>query len=243
MEDYDAKTFGELHAETYDELHDPGTTEASVEFLAGLIGKGKALELAIGTGRVAVPLAERGINIHGLDASDKMLAKLKAKSGGKDIPASVADMADFDLGQNFDFSFLIFNTIFNLTTQEAQLKCFESVARHLKPGGKFLVETLVPDLSEFKDGQRFRLKKMSADSVVFEVAAYDNVTQRIDHQRIHFNEEGSRLVPLPMRYVWPPEMDLMARLAGLELEQRWGGWDKCAFDAKSSMHISLYVKN
>lgn len=243
MKDYDPTTFGELHAETYDGQHDPGTTDVSVEFLAELIGKGKVLELAIGTGRVAVPLAERGVTIHGLDASDKMLAKLKEKPGGKDIPLTVADMADFDLGETFDFLFLIFNTIFNLTSQAAQLKCFENVAKHLNPGGKFLVETLVPDLSAFKDGQRFRLNKMSADSVVFEVAAYDQTSQRIDHQRIHFSEEGSRLVPLPMRYVWPPEMDLMARLAGLELEQRWGGWDKCAFDAKSSMHISLYVKN
>lgn len=243
MEDYGSKTFGELHADNYDTLHDPGTTDVSVDFLSELCGDGKVLELAIGTGRVAVPLAERGVNIHGFDASDKMLAKLKEKSGGKNISVSVADMADFDMGETFDFSFLIFNTIFNLTSQAAQLKCFVNVARHLNPGGKFLVEALVPDLSEFKDGQRFRLKKMSADSVVFEVAAYDGVTQRIDHQRIHFSDEGSRLVPLPMRYVWPPEMDLMARLAGLELETRWGGWDKCAFDAKSPMHISLYVKN
>lgn len=243
MKDYDAKTFGELHAKTYDGLHDPGTTDISVEFLAELIGDGKALELAIGTGRVAVPLAERGVKIHGFDASDKMLAKLKEKPGGKGIPVSVADMADFDLGETFDFAFLIFNTIFNLTSQEAQLGCFENAARHLNPGGKFLVETLVPDLSEFKNGQRTRINKLTTESAVFELAEYDSTTQHIDHQRIHFNEEGSRLVPLPMRYVWPPEMDLMARLAGLELEQRWGGWDRCDFDAKSSMHISLYAKN
>lgn len=242
MKDYGPATFGELHADTYDLNHDPGTTKASVDFLAELSGGGKVLELAIGTGRVAVPLAERGVRVHGLDASDKMLARLKEKPGGKDIPVTVADMADFALGETFDFSFLIFNTLFNLTSQEAQLKCFENVARHLNPGGKFLVEAFVPDLAQFRDGKSFRPRHVGTGSVVLEVASHNPVEQRIDYQRIHLAEEGTRLVPLPMRYAWPQEIDLMARLAGLELEDRWGGWDGAAFTAVSDMHISLYRK-
>ena len=149
MKEYGPTTFGDLNADEYDALHDPGTTEESVELIAELAGDGAILELAIGTGRMALPLAQRGLNISGFDASPDMLAKLAAKPGGAAIPAWIAEMASFELGQRFDFAFLVFNTLYNLTTQEAQVQCFQRVAAHLNPGGRFLVEAFMPTPNAF----------------------------------------------------------------------------------------------
>lgn len=243
MKDYGPETFGELNAEKYDVLHDPGTTGQAIDLIGGLARGKKTLELAIGTGRIALPLSLSGIEIHGLDASPEMLAKLKEKPGGDKIPVMVADMADFELEDRFEFAFLVFNTLFNLQTQAAQIQCFQNVARHLEDGGSFLVETYVPDVTTFVNGQHMRARYIDSRSVAFEAAQHDPVNQVINYQIIRMSNEGFKIQPLPTRYAWPQEIDLMARLAGLELETRWGNWDQRDFTADSKMHISIYRKN
>ena len=171
-----------------------------------------------------------------------MLEKLRAKPGGTAIETSVADMADFDLGRSFDHAFLVFNTLFNLPAQEAQIGCFAAVARHLRPGGRFVVEAFVPDLSGFTDHQRVRVNRLDIERVWIEAATHDPVAQRIEMQRLRFDGGGMRLVPLPMRYAWPAEIDLMARLAGFRRIARWGGWGREAFDADARMHVTVYEK-
>lgn len=242
MKEFGPETFGALNAEDYDAVHDPGTTGVAVALVAELAGKGKVLEVAIGTGRVAVPLAKRGVAIEGIDASTEMVAKLREKPGGEKIPVVIGDMAVLPVGGPYDFAFLIFNTLFNLTTQEEQVRCFERVAAKLNDGGGFLVEAFVPDISRFEGNQIVRTRRVTFDTVTLEAGLHDPVRQVIDHQYIRLGPDGTKLIPLPMRYVWPSEMDLMARLAGLELEDRWGGWKREPFTADSKMHVSLYRK-
>ena len=242
MKDYDARSFGEIYADEYDALHNPGTTRQAVELISELAGSAKILELAIGTGRVALPLVERGHTLHGLEVSPEMIAKLREKPGGADIPVLIADMADFASDETFDFAFLIFNTLFNLTSQEDQVSCFQNVAACLTPGGKFLVETFVPDVSRFRDHQSVVVNKLDKDQLWIEAVAHDPVTQRIDAQRVRFSSDGFALKPLPMRYAWPAEIDLMAKLAGLERVARWGSWTRDPFTPDSKMHVSVYEK-
>jgi len=242
LKKYGPSTFGELNAEDYDLLHDPGTTDEAVTLLAELIGKARTLELAIGTGRVALPLAKRGVPIEGMDASPDMVAKLKEKPGGDEIPVTIADMADFSLEGRFDFAYLIFNTLYNLTSQEEQVNCFECVSKCLNKGGAFLVEAFVPDLKRLVDGYHVRPRHVGFDTAVIELSVHDPVTQVINYQNIRMSEDGVRMIPLPMRYAWPSEIDLMARLAGLELDHRWGGWDRAPFTSNSDMHVSVYRK-
>ncbi|MBX3494529.1 MAG: methyltransferase domain-containing protein, partial [Parvibaculum sp.] len=203
MKGYGPQTFGELNAGDYDALHDPGTTEEAVALLAELAGGGRVLELAIGTGRVALPLAARGIKIEGVEASPEMVAKLRAKPGGDAIPVVIGDMADLPVEGSFDFAFLIFNTLFNLTSQEAQLRCFANVAKRLKPGGAFLVEAFVPDVAGFHDHRSLKPVHLDFRSLTLEAAIHDPVTQLIEYQYIRMTPEGTRLTPLPMRYAWP----------------------------------------
>ncbi len=235
-------TFGELNAEDYDELHDPGTTDECVNLIADLAGDTKLLELAIGTGRIALPLAERGLTIHGIEGSPEMVEILKKKPGGDAIPVTIGDFADVAVEDSYDFVFLVFNTLFNLTSQADQVRCFENVARHLNKGGSFLVETYVPDATRFNDGQTVRAMRVDLKSAWIEAIVHDPVTQLVQHQRIRISDEGIKLVPLPMRYAWPAEIDLMARLAGLKLKHRWGDWQRSPFTAHSKMHVSVYEK-
>ncbi len=243
MLDFGAATFGELNAEDYDALHDPGTTKESVALISELAGAGtRLLELAIGTGRMAIPLKRRGFEISGIEASPDMLNALFAKPDTADIPVQIGDMADCAIEGEFDFAFLVFNTLFNLTSQDAQLRCFRNTAERLAPGGAFLIETFVPDFSAYQDNQSLKTMKIGMSHLWFEAKMHDPVTQRIDFQRVRITEEGMKLVPFQIRYAWPAEIDLMARLAGLELEQRWGGWQREPFTANSKMHVSLYRK-
>ncbi len=243
MKGFGAETFGDLYAEDYDaEL---GTTmdadtRESVELLTDLAAGGTVLELAIGTGRVALPLAARGLAVHGLEASDKMVAKLREKPGGDAIPVTIGDMADVSVDGTFDLVFLLFNTIFNMTSQEAQVCCFRNVARRLTARGVFLVETFVPDLSAFVDGHAVNGMGVTRDAAGLDIRRHDPVAQTIDYQRIVFTENGTRMAPLAMRYAWPSELDLMARLAGLELCDRWASWDRSPFTAAASRHVSVY---
>lgn len=234
------ESFGALNAADYDETQDPGTTEAAVEVIADLAGSGRVLELAVGTGRIALPLAARGLDVTGLDASPEMIERLRAKPGGADLPVVIGDMAEVAVDGPFDHVFVVFNTLFNLTSQEAQLRCFAEVAERLAPGGTFLIEVFVFDPARYRGGQDVRLRGLDMASVALDAISHDPVTQRLKHQRIHVGPGGTRLVPLVMRYAWPAELDLMARLAGLTLRDRWGGWDRSPFTGRSRSHVSVY---
>ncbi len=240
MKGYGPATFGALNAEDYDELHDPGTTDEAVALLADLADGGTVLELAIGTGRVALPLAARGLSVQGIDASPDMVAKLREKSGGDKIPVAIGDMADVAVDGEFDLIFLIFNTLFNLTSQEAQVRCVKNAAAHLTDNGLLVLEMFVPDIAQFHNHQNVRTARMSEKGVTLEAAQHDPVAQRVDYQYLRFTDAGLKRVPLPMRYAWPQELDLMAQLAGLERKHRWGGWHREPFTADSKMHVSVY---
>lgn len=242
MKGYGPETFGELNAADYDALHDPGTTAQAVEVLEDLAGGGRVLELAIGTGRVALPLAERGLAVEGIEASSNMVAQLRRKTGGDAIPVTIGDIADVPVSGTYDLIFLIFNTLFNLTSQSQQVRCFMNASRRLNDGGAFLVEAFVPDVTQFRKGRALQPTHIDFDSVTLEAAMHDPVSQVIEYQYIRMTKGGMRLTPLPMRYAWPSEIDLMANLAGLELEHRWGGWDRSPFTAKSDMHVSVFRK-
>ena len=243
MKGYGTKTFGQLYAERYDALYDKrmeAETNDSVRTLAELANGGTVLELAIGTGRVALPLTARGLAVHGIEASEEMVAAMRKKPGGHAIPVTIGDMAEVRAAGDFDLVYLVFNTIFNLTTQEAQVRCFQNVARHLSPNGLFLIETVVPDFSEYVDGQRMKGSWATMDAARFEIAIQDSVAQTVAFQRIVISEEGTQLKPHFMRYAWPAELDLMAQLAGLERRERWAWWDRSPFTAESKSHVTIY---
>jgi SAM-dependent methyltransferase len=238
--DFAPDTFGALYADTYDARNDPGTTAESVALISELAGAGRILELAIGTGRMALPLVARGHDLTGVEASQAMVELMRAKPGGAAIPVVIGDMADVPVEGQFDHIFLVFNTIFNLTTQATQVRLFANVARHLAPGGTFLVECFVPDFSAFTENQRMKVRGLEMDSLFFEAVDHDPIAQRLHFQRVRMTGGGFTLSPLVMRYIWPAEMDLMAALAGLTLRHRWGDWRRGTFAAGSRMHVSLY---
>jgi SAM-dependent methyltransferase len=244
MEEYGAETFGELFSDVYDTWYGTKlaeeTTQASVQVLADLAAGGTVLELAIGTGRVALTLAAQGLSVHGIDASEAMVAKLREKPGGDRIPVVIGDFGEVSVDGAFDLIYVIFNTLFNLTSQDDQVRCFQNVAHHLTAGGLFVVEAFVPDISGFVDNQAVRTVHLTTDSAYLEASVHDPVRQTVQYQYIEITQEGARLYPVPMRYAWPSELDLMARLAGLELRERWGGWDCSPFTASSSGHVSVY---
>lgn len=242
MKEFGPATFGELNADEYDALHNPGTTEECVSLMADLAGDGDVLELAIGTGRIALPLAARGLRISGFDASPEMLEILRGKPGGSDLKTWVADMASFEMDQTFDFAFLVFNTLYNLTTQDQQIRCFQQVAKHLKPGGQFLVEAFMPSRESFENNQAVRTKHVGFDRVWLEAVQHDPINQQLNYQRVRITENGTQLKPLPMRYVWPSELDLMARIAGLKPVSKWGGWHKQPLSPASEMYVALYER-
>ena len=247
MEGYGRETYGERWADIYDELFgadpaDAGTAEA-VDLLAALADGGPVLELGVGTGRIALPLAARGLEVHGIDASARMLALLGAKPGGERVHTHVGDLADADVDVpgGFALVLVVFNTLFALPTQEAQVRCFANVARRLAPAGAFVVEAFVPDPSRFDRGQTVRASRVGVDGVGLEVSRHDPVAQSVSSQQVWLTEAGAQLRPVSVRYAWPSELDLMARLAGLELRDRWGGWDRSPFTAESGGHVSVYT--
>jgi SAM-dependent methyltransferase len=241
MQDYGPETYGDRIASVYDSLYeDHLDTDAAVDALARLAGPGPVLELAIGTGRLAVPLAQRGVDISGIDASDEMVARLRAKPSGADIPVTMGDFAAVDVEGTFSLIFVAFNTLFALLTQDDQVRCFQNVAAHLADGGRFVVEAFVPDLDRFDRGQRVNVAAVDLDRVDLDVSRHDSVAQRVDSQHIFVTEDGIKLAPVSLRYASPSELDLMARLAGLELQERWGSWHGEPFTDRSTDHISIY---
>lgn len=245
MEEYGPATYGERIAEIYDELYGSrfeAETAAAVEFLAGLAGPGPALELGIGTGRVALPLAARGIPVHGIDASPAMVARLRAKPGGDRIPVTIGDFAEVGVDGQFRLIYVVFNTFFALLTQADQVRCFQNVARRLTDDGCFVIEAFVPDPARFDRGQRVEAVDVEPDRIHLHVARHDPVTQQVTGTHILLTESGIRLFPVKVRYAWPAELDLMARLVGLRLKERWGSWGREPFTARSAFHISVYSR-
>ena len=241
MQDYGPETYGDRIASRYDSLYESELdTDAAVEALARLAGSGPVLELAIGTGRLAIPLAQRGIDVRGIDASEAMVARMRAKPGGEDIPVAMGDFADVGVEGSFSLVYVAFNTIFALLSQDDQMRCFANVAEHLAEGGRFVVEAFVPDLKRFDRGQRVGVTAVRLDQVEFEVSRHDAVNQRVDSQHVFVTDGGTQLAPVSLRYAFPSELDLMARISSLELKDRWGGWKGEPFTNASTDHVSVY---
>jgi SAM-dependent methyltransferase len=234
--------FDEAVAARYDDsespMFDPALVEATVDFLAALAGSGRALELGIGTGRIAVPLAARGVPVHGIDMSRAMVARLRAKPGGDDVGVTIGDFATTTVDGAFSLAYVVFNTIENLTTQAEQVACFRNAAAHLEPGGCFVVEVGVPSLRRLPPGERFRV--FEASETRWGIDEYDVVTQGLVSH--HFEVDDGRIerLSVPFRYVWPAELDLMAELAEMRLRERWSGWKREPFTSESRKHVSVW---
>lgn len=239
MESYNPETYGEHIAGMYDDLYG-GIEPAAIHTLRELARGGRALELGIGTGRVALPLQRAGIKVHGVDISEAMVAKLRTKPGGERIPVTIGNFTDLLEEGTFNLVYVVFNTFYSLLTQDEQVRCFQNVARHLTPDGAFVIEAFVPDLTRFQGRQTVRAVRVELDIVQLDVSQHDPVSQQVTSQHVMLSEQGLRLFPVKLRYAWPAEFDLMARLAGLRLRQRWGSWEQTAFTAESGKHISVF---
>jgi SAM-dependent methyltransferase len=243
MDDADGY-FPERVAATYDDssegMFDPVFTDTVAEVLAGLADGGRALELAIGTGRIALPLARRGVEVHGIDLSRAMVARLRAKPGGEAIPVTISDIATTRVDGTFSLVYWVFNTIMNLTTQDAQVSCFRNAAAHLEPGGCFVVEVSVPELRRLPPGQSAVPFQVSSTRWAFDL--YDTATQAMSSNYVTVTDGRGEYRSIPFRYVWPAELDLMARLAGMRLRDRWQDWDGTPFTGESPKHVSVWEK-
>ena len=236
--------FDERVAARYDERNAdqaaPAVVEPIVDLLVELAGDGAALELGIGTGRIALPLAARGVAVHGIELSEAMVERLRAKPGGGAIPVTIGDFASSTAGSGFAVAYLVANTIMNLTTQDEQVACFERVAEQLAPGGRFVVDVIVPGLQRVPPGETFLPFDVSGAHLGID--EIDVATQRLVSHHYWFAGERSEARSIPFRYVWPAELDLMARLAGLTLRDRWGGWGREPFTSESRRHVSVWEK-
>jgi SAM-dependent methyltransferase len=241
MPGYGISTYGDRIAGRYDEWHGSYEQEC-IDLLAELAGDGPALELGIGTGRIALPLAARGIPVDGIDSSTAMVDRLRDKPGGDAIHVVMGDFSDVPVAGSYRLVFVVFNTFFGLLTQEDQEKCFRNVAGRLAPGGAFLLDLFVPDPARFDSGQTVRALEVGEDEIALEATRHDPSSQLITSQRIMLREGSVALYPVKIRYAWPSEVDLMARLAGLRLRDRWAGWKKERFDTSSTRHISVYER-
>jgi SAM-dependent methyltransferase len=235
----DPGLFGRLWAADYDAGANPDP-EPAVDFLAGLAEGGPVLELAIGTGRVALPLAARGLVVEGVEASPEMVARMRAKPGGAQLPVAIGDMADVPVTGPFGLVYLVFNTLFNLVEADRQADCFRNVARVLAPGGAFVVEAFVPDPADFDRDEQVQVRAVTEDSATIRVHRYDRAAQRFIRQTITFDSDGVHLKPFAMRYCWPDQIDRLAGRAGLRLAERYADWHRRPFDAGSRDHISVY---
>jgi len=235
-------TFAGRVAERYDddasELFAPEAVDPVVELLAGLAEDGAALELGIGTGRIALPLARRGVGVHGIDLSPDMVARLREKPGGEEIPVTIGDMATTRVDGTFSLAYVVWNTIMNLRTQEAQVACVRNAAAHLGPRGRFVVEIMMPELQRIPPGETFLPFDVSPEHLGFD--EYDVATQGLTSH--HYDPRTGEYGTFPGRYIWPAELDLMAQLGGMSLRERWGGWRREPFMSESRSHVSIYQK-
>lgn len=241
---HDDGYFDEPVAQRYDDnegaMFQAAAIDPAVSVIAELAGRGRALELGIGTGRIALPLAARGVEVHGIDLSRAMLARLQAKPGGDAIGVTVGDFASTRVEGSFSVVYLVFNTIMNLTTQAAQVACFRNAARHLAPGGHFVIECMVPDLRRLPPGQAAVPFHVSSTRWSFDI--YDVATQAMSSNYVEVVDGRGSYRSLPFRYVWPSELDLMAELAGLRLRERWQSWERKPFTSESAQHVSIWQK-
>lgn len=236
--------FDEPEAATYDEgsadMFAPEVLGPTIEFLAELAGDGQALELGIGTGRVALPLSARGVRVRGIDLSPAMVTRLKAKPGGDAVDVTIGDFATARVYGTFRLAYLVFNTINNLTTQDDQVACFQNVAAHLEPGGMFVIEVGVPDLQRLPRGEAIRPFSVGPTRLGFD--EYDVVNQGLISHHYKIVDGRLEVFSIPFRYVWPSELDLMAKMAGMKLRERWASWNRDAFTSTSDSHISVWGK-
>ena len=240
MKDYEPiMSFGEDVAKTYDD-EQRGDEDAAVAFLEKLAGGGHALELAIGTGRIALPLVARGILVDGVDISPAMVEQLRTKPGGDRISVTIGDFADVPVPGTYRLIYVVFNTLFNLLTQEDQVRCFENVAAHLTDDGSFVIEAGSPaPLYRLRDDQYVDAESIEVDAVRLDVLRHDPAKQMLDESHVSISGTGVHLNPIVQRYAWPAELDLMARIAGLRLKERWDGWNREPFTGKGNV-VSVY---
>jgi SAM-dependent methyltransferase len=229
-------------AERYDEsspeMFDPAVVDPAVDFLAGLAGDGAALGLGIGTGRIAIPLSRRGVRVHGIDLSPQMVAQLRAKPGAEGVGVTVGDFATATVEGRFSLAYLVFNTINNLTTQDGQVACFQNVAAHLEPGGCFVIEVGIPQLQRLPPGETVRPFTVTPTHLGFD--EYDVANQGLISHHCWMLDGRAETLSAPFRYVWPAELDLMARLAGMTLRERWSDWARSPFTSDSTQHVSVW---
>ncbi len=234
--------FGERVAARYDDeespMFAPAVVAATVEFLAGLAGGGRVLELGAGTGRIALPLSRRGVPVSGIDLSEAMVARLRAKPGGEAVDVTIGDFASTRVEGSFSLAYLVFNTIMNLTTQDEQVACFRNAAAHLGPGGRFVIEVGVPELRRLPPGETVRAFALTPEHLGFD--EYELAAQRLVSHHYTVTNGSLELVSMPFRYVWPSELDLMAQLAGMTLSERWEDWDRTPFSDASRRHVSVW---
>jgi SAM-dependent methyltransferase len=236
--------FDERIAATYEakwpELFEPAVVDPAVSFLAGLARSGTALELGIGTGRLALPLSRRGVRVHGIELSPAMAAQLRARPGADDIGVTIGDFATAKVAGTFGLAYLVRNTIMNLTTQDRQVECFGNVAGQLEPGGCFVIEVIVPELRRLPPGETVRAFTVTPRHLGFD--EYDVATQGVLSHHYWMDNGEVETFSAPFRYVWPAELDLMARLAGMTLRERWSSWERAPFTSDSRSHISVWQK-
>ena len=222
------------------ELFEPAVVDQTVNFLADMVGDGAALELGIGTGRIGLALSQRGVRVHGIDLSAAMVARLRAKAGADEVGVTIGDFATAKVGETFRLAYLVYNTISNLTTQDEQVECFINVAAHLEPGGWFVIELEVPQLQRLPPGERVRAFTVRPPHLGFD--EIDVATQHgVSHHYWVIDGRGG-VFSMPYRYVWPSELDLMARIAGMSLRERWGDWNREPFTDASTKHVSVWEK-
>jgi len=221
-------------------MFDPAVVEPAVDFLAELARGGRALELGIGTGRIALPLAQRGVPVHGIDLSNAMVARLRAKPGGEEIGVTIGDFATATADGTFSLAYLVFNTISNLTTQAAQVACFRNVAAHLDRGGCFVIEVNIPELRRLPPGETARVFHISENR--WGIDEFDVARQGVTSHHFRIVDGEVERLSIPFRYTWPAELDLMAELAGMRLRERWSGWRREPFTSESTKHISVWEK-
>jgi SAM-dependent methyltransferase len=236
--------FGERVAARYDEsageMFDPAIVDPVIDFLVEIAGSGRARELGIGTGRIALPLAQRGVPVHGIELSKAMVARLRAKPGGEDIGVTIGDFATTTVDGTFSVAYLVFNTILNLTTQSAQVACFRNVAAQLEPGGCFVIEVGVPGLQRLAPGETFHVFHVSESR--WGIDEYDVATQGLTSHHFEIVDGRVERFSVPFRYAWPSELDLMAQLASMSLRERWSGWKREPFTSDSRKHVSVWEK-
>ena len=240
---HDDGYFDERIAASYDddsEMFDPAAIDPVIDILVELAAGGRALELGVGTGRIALPLAQRGVPVHGIDLSEPMVARLRAKPGGEDLDVTIGDFATTMVDGSFRLVYLVCNTIMNLTTQSAQVACFRNVAAHLQPGGCFVIDVMIPELRRLPPGETFHV--FSGSENYWGIDEYDVATQGLTSHHLEIVDGRVERFSAPFRYVWPSELDLMAELAGMTLRERWGGWKREPFTGDSRRHVSVWEK-